>query len=115
MSDTQQKIYSLLQSVPEGRVTTYKELAMAIGTKAYRLIGRYMGENPYPFMTCSDPNKRIPCHRVVSSNGTIGGFMGKTSGKEIEVKISLLEEERVHVINGKVQGFENLLFTFTKN
>jgi methylated-DNA-[protein]-cysteine S-methyltransferase len=77
MTVTQLKVYSLLQSVPEGRLTTYKELASAIGMRAYRLVGRYMGENPYPFMTCTDPKKRIPCHRVVSSNGTIGGFMEK--------------------------------------
>lgn len=112
MSDSQQKIYSLLQRVPKGRVTTYKELAVAIGTKAYRLVGRYMGENPYPYMTCSDLKTRIPCHRVVSSNGTIGGFMGSSTGNHIKQKIAMLRSEGVRIQANKVQDFARILYTF---
>jgi len=41
------KAYDLLRKVPEGRVTTYKEIARALGTKAYRSIGQAMKNNPY--------------------------------------------------------------------
>ena len=44
-----------------------------------------MRNNPLPLI--------IPCHRVIRSDGSIGGFMGKTHGKEIELKIRLLERE----------------------
>ena len=41
------KIYDLLRTVPKGRVTTYKELALALGTRAYRGVGQAMKRNPY--------------------------------------------------------------------
>lgn len=41
------RVYDLLRKVPEGRVTTYKELARALGTKAYRGVGQAMKKNPY--------------------------------------------------------------------
>lgn len=42
-----EKIYDLLRTVPKGRVTTYKQLANALGTKAYRGVGQAMKRNPY--------------------------------------------------------------------
>jgi len=42
-----EKAYALLKKVPEGRVTTYKEIAHALGTKAYRGVGQAMRTNPY--------------------------------------------------------------------
>ena len=61
--DFNEKVYSLLRKVPKGKVTTYKELAEKLNTKAYRAVGQAMKCNPYA--------PEVPCHRVVSSSGKI--------------------------------------------
>ena len=101
-----QKIYNLLKKVPKGRVTTYKILAEKLGTKAYRAVGQAMRSNSYA------PN--VPCHRVVKSNGDIGGFMGKINknSKEVKKKIKMLEKEGVKVQDGKIKEFEKIRFDF---
>lgn len=104
MTTLAQKTYTLLTQVPKGRVTTYKALAHAMGTKAYRAIGQIMRTNP------NAPT--VPCHRVVASNGTIGGFMGNTSGKEIKKKIALLTSEGVVIRNNKIVNFSSIIYTF---
>ena len=104
MTPLQSKTYELLKTVPVGRVTTYKAIAKALGTKAYRAIGQYMRHNPFA--------PTVPCHRVVSSDGTIGGFKGTRTGKEIEEKIRLLQSEGIHIINRKVSNFEDVCFQF---
>lgn len=111
MTSFMQRTYELLRQVPKGRVTTYKELAHASGTKAYRAVGHAMRHNPYSFIDCEDKNQQIPCHRVVATNGAIGGFMGKTTGKAIDLKVALLEQEGINVENAKVIDFGNKLFT----
>lgn len=92
-----EKCYALLQKVPKGKVTTYKALGEALGTRAYRAVGNAMNKNPYA--------PKVPCHRVVKSNGEIGGF---ASGQD--AKIKLLEKEGVRIDNGKINleefGFE---------
>lgn len=98
------KAYELLRTVPKGRVTTYKALAQALGTHAYRAIGQAMRRNPYA------PD--VPCHRVVASNGTIGGFMGKRQGEEIAKKLALLASEGITVRNNRVVDFERVRFSF---
>lgn len=98
-----EKVYALLKKVPKGKVTTYKALAEALGTKAYRAVGQAMRCNPYA------PN--VPCHRVVASDGSIGGFMGKNNlkSKEVKRKIRILESEGVAVHNNKVAKFKEHL------
>jgi methylated-DNA-[protein]-cysteine S-methyltransferase len=100
-----QKTYDLLKTVPKGKVTTYKELATALGTKAYRAIGQFMRTNPYA--------PTVPCHRVVASDGTIGGFMGKTAGNTITKKIAMLKKEGVLIKRNKVVNFEKCLYRFS--
>ncbi len=112
MTPLQQKTYELLKKVPKGRVTTYKALADALGTKAYRAIGQFMRTNPYAFEACPERSRRVPCHRVVASDGTIGGFMGKTKGKEIKKKIALLKKEGVNINAGKIIDFDLRCFFF---
>lgn len=113
MTPLQKQIYARLKTVPAGRVTTYKELARAVGSTAYRAIGQCMRNNPYPYMSCDIPSLRVPCHRVVASNGTIGGFMGKTAGAEIEQKISMLKSEGVGVVDNRIQKFKTALYIFS--
>ena len=100
------KIYSLLKKVPKGKVTTYKALAEAAGTKAYRAVGQAMKCNPYAPI--------VPCHRVVASDGSIGGFQGSKNpkGKEIRKKIRMLGEEGLGIVCNKVRNFEKVLYKF---
>lgn len=104
MTPLQNKTYQLLKTVPRGRVTTYKALADALGTRAYRAIGQCMKNNPYAPL--------VPCHRVVASDGTIGGFMGAKSGKNIRKKIALLQAEGIRIVNNRVEDFRRVLFAF---
>ena len=99
-----EKVYKLCKKIPEGKVSTYLELGKALDTKAYRAIGQCLKHNPNAPI--------VPCHRVVSSSGLIGGFKGKTSGKEIEEKIKLLEKEGIKFQGKKIVNFEKVLFKF---
>ncbi len=88
--DTLKQItYTLLQLVPEGRVVSYKELAGIVGVHP-RTIAWFMRENREPII--------IPCHRVVGSNGDLGGY--SYGGKR--VKEWLLRLEGVGIVDGKI-------------
>ena len=96
----EQKIYKKLLEVPKGQITTYGDLAKAVGLKnGQRLIGKIMNKNPYPVL--------VPCHRVVMSTGKLGGY---AYGKHVKIKI--LSDERVKIINGKIISFDKKLFKF---
>ena len=101
-----QKIYSLLKKVPKGKVTTYKLLAEALGTKAYRAVGQAMMSNPYAPI--------VPCHRVVKSDGSIGGFAGSLNpnSEEVKRKIRILRKEGIEVKSNRIVEFEKVLFRF---
>lgn len=100
--DFNDKVYRLCRKIPKGKVSTYKELANALGTKAYRAVGQAMRRNPYA--------PEVPCHRVVASDGSLGGFDGKwtTSRK----KIALLKDEGVKVEKSKVKEFKKKIYRF---
>ncbi len=86
----EQKVYKKLLEVPKGKVTTYGDLAKAIGLKnGQRAIGRIMNKNPYPVI--------VPCHRVIMSDGKIGGYAW---GEKIKTK--MLSQEGVRISNGKI-------------
>ncbi len=69
--------------IKKGSIITYKELASRIGRpKAYRAVGNALRKNPYAPM--------IPCHRVIKSNGKIGGYNGAIGSRK---KINLLKKE----------------------
>tara|TARA_Y100000034_G_scaffold88824_1_gene106690 strand:- start:224 stop:520 length:297 start_codon:yes stop_codon:yes gene_type:complete len=85
-----EKVYEYCKLIPKGKVSTYKEIGNKINSKAYRAIG---------FMLSQNTNKNVPCHRVIQSNGCIGGFKGS---KENSDKIKLLRDEGVVIINNKV-------------
>ncbi len=100
-----EKAYDCLRKVPEGKVTTYKEIAHALKTKAYRGVGQVMKNNPYA--------PEVPWHRVVASSGRMGGFEGKTSGISIQRKIQMLKAEGIEIKGGKIENFEKVLFRFS--
>lgn len=99
-----QQVYDLVQQIPPGRVTTYREIGQVLGTRAYRLIGQVLHHNPGGFLHGGD----IPCHRVVGSDGRLVGF-----SYGLEKKKELLEKEGVIVENNRVQDFFARLYTFT--
>jgi len=98
------KVYALCKTIPKGKVTTYKELGNALGTKAYQAIGQALRRNPYAPL--------VPCHRVVASNGSLGGFKGKREGEALQEKKILLQEEGIEVVEGSVD-LKKYLFRFT--
>ena len=86
----EEKVYKKLLEVPKGRVTTYAELAKAVGLEhGQRAIGRIMNKNPYPVI--------IPCHRVILSNGRIGGYAW---GEDVKTK--MLSKEGIKIKDGKI-------------
>ena len=96
----EQKVYKKLLDVPKGQITTYGELAKAVGLKnGQRLIGKIMNKNPYPVL--------VPCHRVVMSTGKIGGYAYGENDKR-----KMLSDEGVKIINGKIESFDKKLFRF---
>jgi len=93
-------VYKLLKQVPRGRVTSYKALAKAAGhPNAARAIGGIMRRNPYAPI--------VPCHRVVYSDGRLGGFDGLTG---ISDKVRILAKEGVDVKGGRIVDFERHYF-----
>lgn len=97
MSSFQERCLKLVALIPEGRVSTYKAIAKALDTKAYRAVGSAIGKNPNPIT--------VPCHRVVKSDGGVGGYAFGA-----EKKIQLLQKEGVQVENDKIVDFEKLFF-----
>lgn len=92
------RLYAALLSVPSGRYTTYAALADYLGSSA-RAVGNGMRSNPFA------PD--VPCHRVLASDGSIGGFGGSwgADGRHASEKLELLRKEGIKFnSNGKVQG-----------
>ena len=95
-----EKVWEQMAKIPKGRVTTYSEIARALGKpKAVRAVGNACGKNPYA--------PKVPCHRVVAGDGKIGGYSGGL-GK----KIILLKKEGIKVSKGKVIDFGEKVFRF---
>ena len=105
MNDFASQCYDLLRQIPKGRVTTYKIIANRLGKKCYRLIGQIMAKNQ------NAPS--VPCHRVVKSDGQIGGYMGSIKSKTNK-KIELLKQENVEVDNDKIVDFKQKIYHFKK-
>ena len=94
------KVYGQLLRVPEGKVTTYGDLAKAVGLEnGQRVIGMIMKKNPFPVT--------VPCHRVVKSDGKIGGYV---YGER--VKSYMLLKEGIKIKDGKILDFAKEKFCF---
>jgi len=98
------KVYQLSRQIPKGKVSTYKHLAQALNTKAYQAVGQALRRNPYA--------PQIPCHRVVTSKGIIGGFNGQTKGREIQRKKAMLEKEGIKFKGNRIKNFQKVLFKY---
>jgi|TARA_B110000014_G_scaffold49476_1_gene32836 methylated-DNA-[protein]-cysteine S-methyltransferase len=96
----EKKIYKKLLTVPHGKITTYNELSKSIGLEnGQRLVGQIMKKNPFPVI--------IPCHRVIKSNGDIGGYLFG-----IDIKKNMLRKEGICIIKNKIDNFKDVFFTF---
>ncbi len=94
-----ENVLKLAKKIPRGRVTTYKLIAGKLKTKAYRAVGAALHKNKRPII--------IPCHRVVNSNGFVGGY-----AKGTKKKIWLLRKEGIKIKNKRIEDFEKILFRF---
>ncbi len=82
-----ERVYGLLRQIPQGRVVTYKALAEAVGCRSPRVIGQILKRNPMAPL--------VPCHRVIRSDLTPGGYRGGVDGTALESKLALLLAEGV--------------------
>ena len=96
----EEKIYRKLLEVTSGYVTTYGDLAKAINLKnGQRVVGQIMKNNPFPVI--------VPCHRVVKSDGTVGGYAYGTDRKKL-----MLSKEGLEINDDKILDFKKNLFRF---
>ena len=83
----QLKVWKYLKKIPRGSIKTYSEVAKAIGMPlAVRAVANAIGKNPYP--------PKVPCHRVIRSDGSLGGYSGVGG---IKTKKKLLKKEGIIV------------------
>ena len=83
----QLKVWAYLSKIPRGSVKTYTQVAKAIGKPlAVRAVANAIGKNPYP--------PKIPCHRVIRSDGLLGGYSGKGG---VKTKKFLLKKEGIRL------------------
>lgn len=94
---SQKQVYKLVLKVPKGRVTTYKIIGQKLGTCGYRAIGHILNKNPNV--------PKVPCHRVVFSDGTLGGYKFGDNKKK-----QLLQKEGLIIKGNKILNFNEVLF-----
>lgn len=87
----QHDVYTQLLNVPQGKVTTYKEIAKAISCNSAQAIGQALQKNPFA------PD--VPCHRVIRSDLTLGGFSGSLTNNTVDKKKNLLQSEGVEFVH----------------
>ncbi|MBL7198439.1 MAG: MGMT family protein [Candidatus Omnitrophica bacterium] len=83
LTEFQFRVFKIVSKIPFGKIRTYKWVAQKIGKpKAHRAVGQALKSNPYPFV--------IPCHRVIKSDGAIGGYI---FGVSLKKELLSLEED----------------------
>ncbi|MBI5391609.1 MGMT family protein [Candidatus Woesearchaeota archaeon] len=92
-----ERVWEVTKQIPKGKVSTYKEIAKALNCRAYRAVGNALNKNPFAPI--------VPCHRVVSSNGGLGGF-----AYGVKAKIKILKTEGIEIKEDKIVEFEKRLF-----
>jgi methylated-DNA-[protein]-cysteine S-methyltransferase len=85
------KVYALVSKIPRGKVTTYGEVARILKSSS-RAVGQALKRNPYA--------PKVPCHRVIHSDGRIGGYNGICDSKK---KLKMLLNEGIKINNGKLR------------
>ncbi len=86
-TDFQKRVYGIVRRIPRGKTTTYKAIALKLKSSP-RAVGQALKRNPSPII--------MPCHRVIMSDGGIGGYSG-SNPRNIKKKIALLRKEGVKI------------------
>lgn len=99
MTEFERKVYKIIKQIPEGKVFTYKQIAKAINHPgSSRAVGNALNKNPFA--------PEVPCHRIVRSDGKLGGYANGTKKKK-----SLLRKEGIEIKNNKV-NLDKFLFLY---
>ncbi len=94
-----QLVWKATKKIPKGKVATYQIIAKMIHRpKSARAVGNALNKNPYA--------PQVPCHRVVRSDGQVGGFASGASDK-----IKILKKEGITIINKKVTPLAKFLYS----
>lgn len=94
-----QEVWAVTKKIPQGKVATYTIIAKMIKRpKSARAVGNALNVNPFAPI--------VPCHRVIRSDGSIGGFASGSNKKR-----ALLTREGITIINGKVVPLQKYLFS----
>lgn len=100
------RVYSLVSKISRGKISTYGIIAKQLGRpKAARAVGRVLRKNLNHYL--SNNKNKIPCHRVVRSDGRVGGY-----NQGISNKIKLLKKEGIKIIDNKVDNLPKYLHPF---
>ena len=92
LSSFQRAVYALCLQIPAGKVSTYATIACALKKPGGSIaVGQALKRNPFAPI--------VPCHRVLRSDLSIGGFHGQVSGPEIDRKVEMLLKEEVPLRN----------------
>jgi len=95
-SGFRKKVFAACARIRRGRVSTYSRIAKAIGRPgAARAVGNALDKNR---------SKQVPCHRIVRSDGRVGGFAHGSKKKE-----EMLRKEGIRIEKGKIKNFEKFL------
>ncbi len=99
MTSFKEKVYQKTSLIPRGKVSTYRAIAGALRhPRASRAVGNALNKNPYA--------PQVPCHRVVRSDGSVGGFASGTAKK-----IAMLKKEGIIIKKGRI-GLTGYLYEF---
>lgn len=99
-SEFTKSVLSVIKTIPQGKVATYKGVAHAMGKpQASRAVGNALNKN--------ENLVAVPCHRVVKSDGTIGGYSAGANKK-----IFVLKQEGIPVYKNKIKILQKYLYEF---
>jgi methylated-DNA-[protein]-cysteine S-methyltransferase len=84
-----EKVWAVTSRIPRGKVASYAWVAFQLRSGGFRAVGGALNRNPY--------GSGVPCHRVIGSDGSLGGF-----GKSLKTKESRLKREGIEIIGGKI-------------
>ncbi len=95
-------VYIIVAQVPRGKVTTYSAVARFLNNpRGSRAVGWAMRQCPYP-------NSKVPCHRVIKADGSVGGY----GGEGVLKKASLLRKEGIRIREGKIDRSRYMFTSF---
>lgn len=104
----QKRVYEATAQIPRGCVTTYKLLGDYLNCGGYQAVGQALRRNPFA--------PEVPCHRVIASDLSPGGYGGERGGERLAKKLRRLEEEGVRFSSGRLADTSRIhIFTSPKN